>query len=42
MTPNRHSTAIACNRAPCAAAPGVGFGGQYWYWFSAGVPVAGS
>jgi hypothetical protein len=19
-----------------------GFGGQYWYWFSAGVPAAGS
>ncbi|MGQ4878421.1 hypothetical protein ACOJCM_07580 [Billgrantia sp. LNSP4103-1] len=43
MTPKRHSPACLCNRAPRAAmARGVEFDGQYWYWFSTGVPVAGS
>jgi hypothetical protein len=43
MTPSQHTTANACDRTPRAVmVRGVGFGGQYWYWFSSGVPAAGS
>ncbi|WP_275299069.1 hypothetical protein [Billgrantia kenyensis] len=42
MTSKRPSIAIASDRALCAApVRGVGFDGQYWYWFSAGVLAAG-
>ncbi|WP_267956409.1 MULTISPECIES: hypothetical protein [Halomonadaceae] len=43
MTPKPHTNLAVAYRAPSAvAAHGVGFGGQYWYWFSIGVPAAGS
>lgn len=47
MTPSLAQTTNVLNRAPGAATSdcvgfGDGFGDQYWYWFSAGVPAAGS
>ncbi|WP_269320556.1 hypothetical protein [Billgrantia saliphila] len=40
-TSNRHAN--AWHRATSAAfSRGAGFGGQYWYWFTSGVPAAGS
>lgn len=43
MTPKQRTNLAVTYRTPRAvAALGVGFGGQYWYWFSTGVPAAGS
>jgi hypothetical protein len=43
MTPKLSLPLAVSYRAPRAvAAHGAGFGGQYWYWFSSGVPAAGS
>lgn len=41
LIPGLTPDALHC--ASCVAQQrGAGFGGQYWYWFSAGVPAAGS
>lgn len=46
MTPSLAKPSNSFNRTPGAVElGGVGlgdFGDQYWYWFSAGVPAAGS
>ncbi|MEQ4541002.1 MAG: hypothetical protein ABN479_18865 [Billgrantia sp.] len=48
MTPTASLTVNDPNRAFGAVmsfgfdGQSFGFGGQYWYWFSAGVPAAGS
>ncbi len=43
MTPNLAQSSRFFNRVSGAGKTrGLGFGGQYWYWFSAGVPAAGS
>jgi hypothetical protein len=44
MTPNHLRSRHDCRALPgVRALGGARFGGQYWYyWFSAGVPAAGS
>lgn len=45
MTPSPTQTCSSFSRASGAMEScgfGGQFGGQYWYWFSAGVPAAGS
>lgn len=48
MTPTANLAANDANRALGAVmsfgfdGQSFGFSGQYWYWFSAGVPAAGS
>ncbi|MCE9681357.1 hypothetical protein [Halomonas alkalisoli] len=49
MTPSPTQTCSSFSRAPgavesrgCGGQFGGKFGDQYWYWFSAGVPAAGS
>ncbi|WP_205738432.1 hypothetical protein [Billgrantia endophytica] len=36
------AAAVSCVAGPGGEAVSERFGGEYWYWFSAGVPVAGS
>lgn len=43
MAPNRNLTHdIGYRTQRVAALRGCAFVGPYWYWFSAGVPAAGS
>ncbi|WP_267285437.1 hypothetical protein [Billgrantia pellis] len=43
MTPTNSRHENRRHRVPSAmAARGVGLVGQYWYWFSSGVPAAES
>ena len=43
MTPSLAQPSNFFYRAPSAVQlRGFSFGDQYWYWFSAGVPAAGS